>query len=121
MALFDFEKKEPEISPLRLVSDNKDPQSVPVIELQFVNFIFFRVNPDWRKLNADTKRVFKGEFQSVFNKYNEHLYKRDQIVKLRKDNRVWEAKIKSVSKTGKLITDPGIEEEFEFGEIEWVM
>jgi len=73
MALFDFEKKEPEISPLRLVSDNKDPQSVPVIELQFVNFIFFRVNPDWRKLNTETKRVFKGEFQSVFNKYNEQL------------------------------------------------
>jgi len=73
MALFDFEKKEPELSPLRLVSDNKEPQSFPVLEKQFVNFIFFRVNPDWRKLNAETKRVFKGEFQSVFNKFNENL------------------------------------------------
>jgi chlorite dismutase len=73
MALFDFDKKEPEISALRLVSDNKEPQSIPVLEKQFVNFIFFRVNPDWRKLNSETKRVFKGEFQSVFNKFNETL------------------------------------------------
>jgi len=73
MALFDFDKKEPEASSLRLVSDNKDPQAFPVLEKQFVNFIFFRVNPDWRKLNAETKRVFKGEFQSVFNKFNESM------------------------------------------------
>ena len=73
MSLFDFEKKEPEISPLRLVSDNKEPQMLPALEKQFVNFIFFRVNPDWRKLNSETKRVFKGEFQSVFNKFNETL------------------------------------------------
>lgn len=73
MELFDFEKKEPELSPLRLVSDNKDPQMFPVLEKQFVNYIFFRVNPDWRKLDAETKRVFKGEFQGAFNKFNESL------------------------------------------------
>jgi chlorite dismutase len=56
---------------LRLVSDKKDPQQFPLIEKQFVNFIFFRVNPEWRKLNAETKRIFKSEFQSVFNKFNE--------------------------------------------------
>jgi chlorite dismutase len=73
MELFDFEKKEPESSLLRLVADNKEPHLFPVIEKQFVNFIFFRVNPDWRKLNAETRRVFKSEFQSVFNKFNEQL------------------------------------------------
>ncbi len=73
MELFDFEKKDPEISPLRLVSDNKEPQLFPNIEKQFVSFIFFRVNPDWRKLESETKRIFKSEFQSVFNLFNEHL------------------------------------------------
>ncbi|MBS1792732.1 MAG: chlorite dismutase family protein [Acidobacteria bacterium] len=73
MELFDFEKKEPELSPLRLVSDNKEPQLFPVIEKQFVNFIFFRVNPDWRKLDLETKRLFKSEFQNVFNKFRESL------------------------------------------------
>lgn len=73
MELFDFEKKEPEISPLRLVSDNKELHLFPVIEKQFVNFIFFRVNPDWRKLNAEKKQDFKSEFQRVFNNFNENL------------------------------------------------
>ena len=73
MELYDFDKKEPEASPLRLVTDNKLPQAFPLVEKQFVNFIFFRVNPDWRKLNIETKRIFKAEFQSVFNKFNENL------------------------------------------------
>ena len=73
MVSFDFEKKENEPSSLRLVSDNKEPQLFPNIEKQFVNFIFFRVNPEWRKLNAETKRIFKSEFQSVFNTFNENL------------------------------------------------
>ena len=73
MESFDYDKKEGEISPLRLVSDNKEPHKFPVIDKQFVNFIFFRVNPAWRKLNSETKRVFKSEFQSVFNKFNKNL------------------------------------------------
>lgn len=58
---------------LRLVSDNKQPQMPAAVEKQFINFMFLRVSSDWRKLNAETKRIFKSEFQSVFNKYNEHL------------------------------------------------
>lgn len=73
MELFESDKKEPEAKSLRLVSDNKEPHKFPVIEKQFVNFIFFRVNPAWRRLNSETKRVFKSEFQSVFNKFNENL------------------------------------------------
>ena len=73
MELFDFEKKESEPSPLRLVADNKSPQAIPLVEQQFVNFMFFRVSPDWRKLNAETKQIFKSEFQSVFNSFNENL------------------------------------------------
>ncbi|MBK7705244.1 MAG: chlorite dismutase family protein [Acidobacteria bacterium] len=73
MELFEFDKKEVDAAQLRLVEGIREPQKFPVIEKQFVNFIFFRVNPDWRKLNHETKRVFKSEFQSVFNKYNENL------------------------------------------------
>ncbi len=73
MELFDFDRKEAEAAQLRLVAGSREPQKFPVIDKQFVNFIFFRVNPDWRKLNPDTKRVFKSEFQSVYNKYAENL------------------------------------------------
>lgn len=71
MELVDKEKSE--AGGLRLVSDNKEPQKLPVIDKQFVNFMFLRVVPEWRKLNAETKKVFKREFQTVFKKYSRDL------------------------------------------------
>jgi chlorite dismutase len=74
MELLNFDKDTSEPNNLRLISDKKEPpRTFPVLEKQFVNFIFFRVNPDWRKLNAETKRIFKSEFQSVFNQFNKNL------------------------------------------------
>jgi chlorite dismutase len=73
MELLNFGKDTSEPGTLRLVADNKDPQRLPVVEKQFVNFIFFRVNPEWRKLDVETKQNFRIEFQSVFDKFEESL------------------------------------------------
>ena len=73
MELIDLEKYPPEVSGLRLVADNKEPHQFPVIQKQFVNFIFFRVNSDWRKLSAENKRVYKAEFERVFSAYNKEM------------------------------------------------
>jgi chlorite dismutase len=73
MDLFDFDKKEDDPAQLRLVAGAREPQKFPQIEKQFVNFIFFRVNPDWRKLDERSKLEFKTDFQSVFNSYNEKM------------------------------------------------
>ena len=43
------------------------------------------------------------------------------MVRLRKDNRVFETKIKGVSHEGQLITQHSIEERFDFGEVEWII
>ncbi len=59
MELVDLETNSPEgAGGLRLVSDNKELRQFPIIQKQFVNFIFFRVNPDWRKLDAETEKPF---------------------------------------------------------------
>ncbi len=73
MELVDLEKEESEKSGLRLVSETNEPHKFPVIEKQFINFMFFRVNPEWRKLNRETKKVFKSEFQKVFNEFRDEL------------------------------------------------
>jgi chlorite dismutase len=73
MELVDLDKEDSENGGLRLVSENKEPHAFPVIEKQFVNFMFFRVNPDWRKLNSETKKVFKSEFQKVYREYSTEL------------------------------------------------
>ena len=56
---------------LRLVSDSKGLVDSPAIEKQFVNFMFFRMNPEWRKLDPETKSIFKKEFENVFDKFRD--------------------------------------------------
>ena len=65
--------------------------------------------------------LIAGNFKILFNKYQTHLYKKDEKVKLKKGTRVFETTIKGVSETGQLITQHSIEERFEFGEVEWVL
>jgi BirA family biotin operon repressor/biotin-[acetyl-CoA-carboxylase] ligase len=65
--------------------------------------------------------LIAGNFMTLFEKYQSHLYKKDEKVKLKKGTRVFETMIKGVSETGQLITQHSIEERFEFGEVEWVL
>lgn len=73
MELVETEKNASEATSLRLVADNRQPQAFPKLERQFVNFIFFRVNPEWRKLDEATKEAGKKEFASVFARYESEL------------------------------------------------
>ena len=71
----------------------------------------------------DTKYndLIRSGFDTIYSSYLSFLYKKDEQVKLKKGSRVFEATIKSVSPEGKLIVQHAIEEEFDFGEIEWVI
>lgn len=71
MDLLNSQKEVVEPAGLRLVHEMREPQKFPSIEKQFVNFMFLRVNPDWRKLNYETKRIFKSEFQSTYEAFGE--------------------------------------------------
>ena len=64
-------KKEPGESPLRLVTERTGAAVSAAVEKQFVNFQFLRVGSEWRKLDAETKREFKSEFQSVFDAFRD--------------------------------------------------
>ena len=74
-----------------------------------------------RLFEKNYQLLITGRFESLFNSYQTHLYKKDEKVKLKKDNRVFETTIKGVAATGQLITQHSIEERFEFGEIEWII
>ena len=73
MELVETEKNQAEQKTLRLVSDSSRSQAAPIIEKQFVNFIFLRVNPEWRKLSKTEKSDFKQEFAAVFQEYQKEL------------------------------------------------
>lgn len=70
MEVVNFQKDQSE-SGLRLVPEPVEVAEFPSIDKQFVNFMFFRVNPEWRKLDDNTKRVLKSEFQRVFEKFRD--------------------------------------------------
>lgn len=67
-----------------------------------------------------TELVNEG-VDDIYAEYRRQLYKKDEPVKLKKDNRIFEAVIKDVSPMGQLIVQHAIEETFDFGEIEWVL
>ena len=62
-------KQEPGESPLRLVTERTGVATSAAVEKQFVTFQFLRVGSEWRKLDTETKREFKSEFQRVFDEF----------------------------------------------------
>ena len=53
--------------------------------------------------------------------YNEHLFKKDALVKFKAGSRVFEGRVDGINNAGELIVHTGIEEHFRFGELEWVL
>lgn len=58
---------------LRLVPEAREPAPLPEIRRQFVNFMFLRVSPEWRKLAAETKNDLKGEFTRTFDSFRDEF------------------------------------------------
>ncbi len=56
----------------------------------------------------------------LLNDYNQLLYKKDQPVRLKKDNAVFETTIRSVTLQGELLTTDTLDRNFVFGEVEWL-
>jgi BirA family transcriptional regulator, biotin operon repressor / biotin---[acetyl-CoA-carboxylase] ligase len=63
--------------------------------------------------NFDTKKIIEN--------YEAVLYKKNEKVKLKKENIVFETTIKNVDENGLLHTKDFMERVFDFGEVEWVM
>ncbi|HUR64979.1 MAG TPA: biotin--[acetyl-CoA-carboxylase] ligase [Chitinophagaceae bacterium] len=59
-------------------------------------------------------------FEKIYEDYLSGLYKKGELVKFKKDNRIFEAIVRTVTTSGKLVVQHTIEEEFDFGEVEWM-
>lgn len=58
---------------------------------------------------------------AIISAYNQHLYKLNHLVTLKKEEEVFVTVIKEVTAAGQLITVDSIERVFDFGEVEWVL
>lgn len=71
--------------------------------------------------NKHFTELIENGFENIYSTYLAHLYKRNVTVKLKKGPKVFEAMINGVSPRGKLITHHAIDEEFDLGEVEWII
>jgi BirA family biotin operon repressor/biotin-[acetyl-CoA-carboxylase] ligase len=67
------------------------------------------------------KRLVNKETNAILEMYNQFLYKKGEMVKLKKGTRIFSGMIKNVTPTGQLIVQHSVEEQFDFGEIEWLI
>jgi len=58
---------------------------------------------------------------ALLTAYNARLYRRGKVVRLKKDNAVFETVVEGVSRQGELLTRDTAERQFRFGEVEWVI
>lgn len=59
--------------------------------------------------------------EEVVDTYHSLLYKKGEIVRLKKGSRVFDAVVQGVSPLGELIVEHGVEERFAVGEVEWII
>jgi BirA family biotin operon repressor/biotin-[acetyl-CoA-carboxylase] ligase len=59
--------------------------------------------------------------EKIALEYNQALYKRGEQVKLRQDNRIFEARIDGVNANGQLEVYSSVPETFNFGEVTWIL
>ena len=80
------------------------------------------------ELAKELCKRFEEEFQNlmldnnnVIQNYKTLLYKKNNLLKFRKGNRVFEAVVKDVTISGQLVLEHAFEECFDVGEIEWLI
>ncbi len=70
-------------------------------------------------LNRKFELLLQEGFDQILEDYNSHLYKRNQLSRFKKENRVFEATIEGVSGNGMIRLKHAVEEEFSFGSIQF--
>jgi len=72
-------------------------------------------------LNQGIQPIFSGKEDVILKRYNNALYKQNEVVKFKQGTKNFAGKVKHVDAFGKLIIESGIEQSFENGQIEWVI
>jgi BirA family biotin operon repressor/biotin-[acetyl-CoA-carboxylase] ligase len=66
-------------------------------------------------------QVKEARFSELLDEYNSYLFKRNETVRLRKNNTGFNCSIRGVSASGELQVLGGSQESFRFDEVEWVL
>ncbi len=99
-----------------------DPAVQNAVSLKQITARHMEVIPLAKELCRHVQQAYEEMWQNAqitVNNYHEVLYKRNEEVKLKRGNKVFNTRVKSVTRNGKLVTGNGVEEIFSVGEVEW--
>jgi BirA family biotin operon repressor/biotin-[acetyl-CoA-carboxylase] ligase len=66
-------------------------------------------------------QLLNGQENALLAEYNQQLYRKNQLVRLKKASSVFLCKVKQVNIYGELQVSDAMQESFSFGEVEWVL
>jgi BirA family biotin operon repressor/biotin-[acetyl-CoA-carboxylase] ligase len=66
------------------------------------------------------QQLINGKAEVLLKEYNQHLYKLNELVTLKKDTAVFEARVLGVNQAGELLIKTGKPTSIPFGGVEWV-
>ncbi len=72
-------------------------------------------------LEARWRQLAEGNLAQILQDYNQRLYKSNELVRLKKDNAVIEAKVLGVNEQGELLIYTGSVTAIPFGSVEWIL
>lgn len=67
------------------------------------------------------ERITEKDLPGILKKYNQHLFRKDEMVWLKKGKIKFETRIRKVNEYGLLITEDAMERQFSFGEVAWIL
>ncbi len=71
-------------------------------------------------MDANWQQLLTAGFDNIYELYQQNLYKRGELVRLRHGSRNFDGLIKGVSRDGRLQAEHGLEESFATDEVEWI-
>mgnify|MGYP000234571482 CR=1 FL=1 len=71
------------------------------------------------KLEMYWQQLHSGQWATIFERYNQHLFKKGKAVRLRKKNVVMPCTIRGVSEDGKLLIEEDENMRFDWGDVKW--
>ena len=74
-----------------------------------------------QSLEKRFQELENGGMQAQLEAYNQILYKKGERVSLKKDNILFQPMIKEVRANGRLVVDNGLEEDYDLGQLVWVI
>lgn len=100
--------------------DELDGKAVSLKQITGKNFEPVVLAKQLCKILEQKYQLLQQSSKTIVEEYKSHLYKLNETVKFKKQNRVFEATIKDVNMNGELVVQHSIEERFCVGEVEWM-